>query len=320
MSIKCGNPKHEGIDIRHETVADVRACFASPNGVADFAPTTEGVRFPQAPVLADRVEDEIWPWAEPTKPAKPEPIYHNPFTQVGAAYVEVLKRRNGEPSPAAVADLENGPEYGPIDRASILAKPPIDSLLNSGASSCSGRSQVMATPAQISFVKILLAEREVTGLNITEFQERTSHEVLAGYDVPMTDARDLITALKALPKRKVETAPQDRPEQPWRKLSREVPAGNYCLEIDGKNHFYRVSVGANGYYKLQERASDELFFIPLSRYATILQAILEVGVEASRLRYARELSRCWHCHRTLTDNTGNPHFSRGLGPYCGDEH
>lgn len=279
MSIKCGN--HQGLDIRHETVADVRACYASPNGIVDFAPTTEGIKFPIAP-------------AAPAYPAR-KPVSNRPFKPLGVAYAEAL----AEGSPASHADLENGPE-------TFFTQPePTERY----------RSERSASPAQVSFIQVLLAERDwETGLD----NDPIARKVAEGKGITADDARSLIPALKALPK-KAAPAPASPKEQPWKRLSREVPAGNYCVDVEGKNHFYRVSTGKNGWYKLQERASEELHFIPLARYAGILQTILDAGIEASRLRYSRELSRCWHCHLTLTDNTGNPHFSRGLGPVCGEE-
>lgn len=109
----------------------------------------------------------------------------------------------------------------------------------------------------------------------------------------------------------------------------DVTDGNYAItDANGKNHFYRVSrregkgqYAGRTFINLQERASEELFRVQdgWAVKARILDAIRTAGVEASHLAYATLLSRCWHCHTALTDNT-QPHFARGLGPYCGENH
>lgn len=45
MSIRCAN--HNGLPIYHETEADVQMCMEE-GPVADYAPVTEGIRFPIA--------------------------------------------------------------------------------------------------------------------------------------------------------------------------------------------------------------------------------------------------------------------------------
>jgi hypothetical protein len=109
----------------------------------------------------------------------------------------------------------------------------------------------------------------------------------------------------------------------------DVTDGNYAItDANGKNHFYRVSrregkgqYAGRTFINLQERASEDLFRVQggWAVKARILDAIRTAGVEAAHLAYATLLKRCWHCHMALTDNT-QPHFSRGLGPYCGENH
>jgi hypothetical protein len=293
MSIKCGN--HGGIDIRHETVADVRACFASPNGVADFAPTTEGVRFPVADRLTDREEvfasnvaqdDEVWPWAKKSlaNAHATSPVFRSPVRAEASATLENTERHH-TPRPAR-------------------------------------RNE--ATEPMKGFVRLLLAERDWQSVDHQSFIAETAGDFLFDGRLSFDDAKRLIPALKELPKvgrAESEKTERSRPAQPWKVLSEQVPAGNYKVTAeDGKNHFYRVSVGQNGFYKIQERASEALHFVALVRYAGILQAILDAGVEAARLAYSQDQKRCWHCGLRLTDNTGNPHYGRGLGPHCGEEH
>lgn len=289
--------KHPYCGRTHETVAEARHC--------------ESMTTPEVAEKARQMRE-----AEPIRPAAPvyparKPVSNRPFKPLGVAYAEALAE--GSPEPEV---------NGPINKAAILAKR-IDSLMNSGSSGpevffnrpapdpFAPRS---ATAGQIAFIKNLLSERDwKNGLD----SDPIARKVEEGGSITMDEARDLIPALKALPKVKAVEVPVSPKEQPWKRLSREVPAGNYCVEIEGKNHFYRVSTGKNGWYKLQERASEELHFIPLARYAGILQAILNAGIEAAHLRYSQELGRCWHCHLALTDNVGNPYFYQGLGPICG---
>jgi hypothetical protein len=312
MSIKCGNPKHGGVDIRHESVADVRACFSSPNGVADFAPSTEGIQFPVSERFATEslaeinADQETWPWSY--RKGKDKHAF-----DLGRRYAETAAEIGVEVTAwdEPLRPIASSP-FSPVEsprQQEVWAE-----FQERPAQKHSGYA---ATEAQISFIKVLLSERDwETGLDNDPIAQR----VLDGLPILKTDASSLIPALKALPKRDHKPETHRTVEQPWRELSREVPAGNYKItDPEGKNHFYRVSVGSQGFYKIQERASEELFFIPLVRYAGILQSILDAGTEAARLAYAKDQTRCWHCNTRLTDNTGNPHYVRGLGPKCGEE-
>lgn len=109
----------------------------------------------------------------------------------------------------------------------------------------------------------------------------------------------------------------------------DITDGNYAItDAEGKNRFYRISrkegkgkYAGRTFVNIQERASEELFPVrgPWTVRARILDAIRTAGVEAAHMAYATLLGRCWHCHMALTDNT-QPHFGRGLGPYCGENH
>jgi hypothetical protein len=284
--------KHPKCGGQHETVSQARQCETG-------GPKAAPVQQYDGQIESVNYAEEAWPWTEQrVERQEYSPSAKRPFT-LGYAYAEALADR----SPAARADLENGPEF--IAPAPIAVENP----------ERHHSFEVAATVKQLDFLKILLAERDwETGLD----NDPIALKVADGGMCARTEAGDLITALKALPKRRIE--PAAHPEQPWRKLSREVPAGNYKItDAEGKNHFYRISVGKNGYYKLQERASEELHFVSLNRYAGILQAILNTGVESARLAYSTDQTRCWHCNLKLTDNT-QPHYARGLGPKCGEEH
>jgi hypothetical protein len=282
--------KHPYCGRQHETVAQARHCEAA--NTSEVAAGAQAIRDSQTP-------DETWPWAGKTetaaRPAKlaypaKKPISDKKFKPLGVAYAEALAVQNGSP-------------FEP----SFVAPPaaPEPQLPDFGYE---------ATEKQIDFIQKLLAERDwETGLDNDPIAQRVAN----GLPILRSDASSLITALKALPKRE-SAEPKAHGEQPWRRLSRDVPAGYYAVrDENGKNHFYRVSVGRNDFYKVQEQASDELHFVSLNRYAGILQSILDFGLDNAGKFYATERNACRKCNRTLTDNTGNPYFAMGYGPDCG---
>jgi hypothetical protein len=277
--------KHPHCGGQHETVAQARHCEAA--NTSEVAAGARAIRESQNHFQA-AIASEWDASTAPTKPAYPakKPISDKKFKPLGVAYAEALAVRNGDPFEPSFVAPAPAPEV----------------------------EHYQATGAQISFISTLLAERDWrNGLDNDPIAQR----VLDGLPILKSDASSLINALKALPKIQSAPAKTDH-EQPWRRLSREVPAGYYAVQdSEGKNHFYRVSVGRNGFYKLQEQASDDLHHIPLNRYASILQSILDFGLDNAGKFYATERSACRKCNRTLTDNTGNPYFEMGYGPDCG---
>ena len=104
----------------------------------------------------------------------------------------------------------------------------------------------------------------------------------------------------------------------------DITDGNYALPYKGKTHFYRVSrkegkgkwVGRT-FVNVQERASDELYRIEdRKRQTAILHSIREYGVEESHLLFSQVMDKCWHCLKSIGDET-NPYKVHGLGPVCG---
>jgi hypothetical protein len=302
MSVKCGNPKH-GKPIYHESASEVRACFADNltadgiiNPVENHFQAAISSEWDYSPRTVQPVVDqETWPWTQPVIERREySSSDRKPFT-MGYAAAEALADRR----PAA--DLENGPGWtGP---SFIEPEPTPPAAKNDPLSD-------RATTRQMAFLSHLVAERDLEGLP-SDWSQKVADD-----RVSFAEAREMITALKLRP-RKALAANAHKP-QPWRELSAKVPAGYYgTTDEAGKNHFYRVSVGRNDFYKVQEQASEELHFVPLNRYEGILRAILETGLEAAGLKYATERSRCYRCNRELTDNIGNPYFAQGLGPECG---
>lgn len=104
----------------------------------------------------------------------------------------------------------------------------------------------------------------------------------------------------------------------------DITDGNYALPYQGKTHFYRVSRkegkgkwAGRTFVNVQERASDELFKIEdRKRQVAILFSIREFGPAASHLLFSEVMDSCWHCLRSIGDET-NPYKPYGLGPVCG---
>lgn len=99
----------------------------------------------------------------------------------------------------------------------------------------------------------------------------------------------------------------------------EVPAGRYAVRNDeGVVKFYKVDRPTEGRWKgytfVAAQASDDLHPIR-GRQAreAVLASIVKAGVEASMALYGRELGKCGHCGRTLTDEESRAY---GIGPVC----
>jgi hypothetical protein len=331
MAIKCSN----GSKHTHQTVAESRACWGASLQIEDdrmevFAAnvaedvTPEAILVPASTLAEINDEQKTWPWSyrkgKDKHPFDMGRRYAETCAELGVPVREWDQPLEDRETVAAHAPAEVWAEFQEPD-----AQPDYDTRWEEGRTKPKAARSGGATEPMRKFLAVLLDERDWSRSIDPQSQNgETISDLGNGEWISFASAKLLIETLKRLPKHGAKTEadePKPANEQPWRKLSREVPAGNYKVTAeDGKNHFYRVSVGKNGFYKLQERASEELHFVSLNRYAGILKTILEAGVEAAHLAYAQDQSRCWHCNTKLTDNTGNPHYGRGLGPYCGEEH
>jgi hypothetical protein len=273
--------KHPTCGGQHQTVSEARECEARAKKAAFVGGTPEQIEAIYAAEAA-----ETWPWTEQRVERREySPSDRKPFT-LGYAYAEALadRRANGEPEPVFMA-----PEPEPTPAR-----------------------ESYATPAQEGFIGKLLAEREWEPFGE---EGNLAESVAQGKSITKREASILIGWLKEQPKAAAKVAHKT---QPWRELAEKVPAGYYgVVDAERKNHFYRVSVGRNGFYKVQEQASEELHFVSLNRYEGILQHILDFGLDNAGKFYATEKSACRRCNRELTDNTGNPYFEMGYGPECG---
>lgn len=192
-----------------------------------------------------------------------------------------------------------------------------------------------ASEKQISFITDLvgkyMGEKEALGQAIlAELPTMTSEA-----------AKATITALLAEKAKRIEQAmaPKQTPADPtsnrsnrrgWDTLIKQIMGAreerNFCI-IDeaGKARFYRISKRGKqsrrpGTWKIQERVTDMLLPRYDSMLATVAQAIIDQGgAEAAGRRFAELMHRCYECGASLTDTTGNPYYSIGLGPECGSK-
>lgn len=94
------------------------------------------------------------------------------------------------------------------------------------------------------------------------------------------------------------------------------PAGRYAVEINDVLKFLKVDIPTEGRWKgftfVKVQASDDLYPVKGALRELALDAIAEDPREAM-LRYGREIGRCGHCGRTLTDAESRAY---GIGPIC----
>lgn len=184
-------------------------------------------------------------------------------------------------------------------------------------------------PAYIAEAEYVKAAVSVIG-NIMKDEGMPLAELLAAFPNRPT-TRDECTAIASwvgvrIKERRAATAVKPTSPAP---TSQGVPNwdditdGNYALPYNGKTHFYRVSRregrgkwAGRTFVNVQERASDELYRVEFKRGLAIMHSIREYGVEKAHLLFSTELGQCWHCLKSLTDDT-NPYKVHGLGPVCG---
>lgn len=97
----------------------------------------------------------------------------------------------------------------------------------------------------------------------------------------------------------------------------DVHAGRYAVTLPGEQlRFYRVDRPTEGRWAgrtfVNMYASDERYPVRGERAREVLALIAAAPQEAME-RYGRELGKCGHCGRTLTDEESR---ARGIGPVC----
>lgn len=101
--------------------------------------------------------------------------------------------------------------------------------------------------------------------------------------------------------------------KPW-----PFPSGRYAIRMphEDRVRFFKVDCPTEGrwagYVFLKEQAGDDLWPVKGHRGTEILDQIAE-DAEGAMLLYGKEIGRCGHCGRTLTDETSR---ELGIGPVC----
>jgi hypothetical protein len=111
----------------------------------------------------------------------------------------------------------------------------------------------------------------------------------------------------------------DNPVVEFVSLVTKIPEGRYAAILPGEDHlrffkFDKPQTGKwAGYTFVKEQAGDTDHSVrSASRRLIIAGAIAEDPMEAM-LTYGREIGRCGHCGRTLTDEDSR---AAGIGPVC----
>lgn len=92
--------------------------------------------------------------------------------------------------------------------------------------------------------------------------------------------------------------------------------GCYAVERAGTLYFYRVVTKSEGRWAgrqfVNRFRSDDL--LPVTRREQDeVRALIAADVEAARMRFAQELTRCYVCGKMLTDDLSR---TLGIGPVC----
>ena len=177
----------------------------------------------------------------------------------------------------------------------------------------------VATGAQVSLCRLMLNTKDLNAETRPAWNARLW--VLAGSTeaieaLTKEQASKLIDHLKTLPDQfplvdmpKVDT-----------KVSVNVPAGRYAVEINGELIFAAVDRPESGkwagYTFVKRQVGPELVRIHRSLSDKILTAIRAAGPEAASIRYGQELGICGRCNTELTNEESR---ARGIGPICKDK-
>lgn len=98
----------------------------------------------------------------------------------------------------------------------------------------------------------------------------------------------------------------------------DVPEGRYAVEnADGELRFYKVDRPTEGRWRgytfVNVQASDDLHPIRNRAERERILAAIGADVQGAMLRYGREIGKCGHCGRTLTNEESREY---GIGPIC----
>lgn len=172
-----------------------------------------------------------------------------------------------------------------------------------------------ASERQINFLHTLLTERDLFTGKLAEVNQADREATLENIkaSVPTLSkkaASKWIEKLLECPK--LETATSSPINLP------NVPAGRYALTgNDGTTDFYKVDRPTEGrwagktFVKLLVGPEEQR--VSFAQTKTILDRIVEAGVQDAMLRYGIEIGECGHCGRRLTNEESR---EIGIGPIC----
>jgi hypothetical protein len=184
---------------------------------------------------------------------------------------------------------------------------------------------VAPTAPQIDYLMRLLDElalyRSVTGESVEKLREGyreqyrahtlTKTSISAEFDI----LRELIrTARKVARDTTVEVPAQDAQQPTSGRPIALVPAGRYAITGgEGQTVFVHVVKFESGAFIVKQQVGDDTHRVPKVIAHTMLQKIVDAGIEEASMRYGRELGICGVCGRTLTNEDSR---QRGIGPIC----
>lgn len=167
-----------------------------------------------------------------------------------------------------------------------------------------------ASDRQLKFIDDMLQEKD-----ITEVERETAQKLRDADDFTGRQASSMIEWLMKKP-RKASGQPETVKAQAGQ-TSPAVEAGHYAVEVDGTLKFYVVDRPTDGRWAgftfLSVQASDEKHPIKHRQTKAAILALIAADPKEAMLRYGREIGRCGHCNRTLTDETSR---GLGIGPVC----
>jgi hypothetical protein len=310
--VLCGNRAAHGRDrVYHEDRDAVRACFtgASP---AQPAPSQPALR-KQASAVLDNLRRHAaeggWDRAKQARQAVPQRGQHEQPRNADEARTASFYREAAE---RGTIGHEQAARYERNEARS------------------QGRTYP-AAPKSLKYLDDLISKKQYGAVTrdgaVVDLTSYAVNQIikdrLAGHHVSQDEASEAIDELKTCPyKEEPQEQPRRASEATRTKLAallEQVPNGGYAVELEGKTHFYVVKVvhRETGRRGVRERASDELHKMYANQQVSALEAVLAQGLEESGRMYAERLDMCRNCHRTLTDDTGNPYRVYGYGPDCG---
>lgn len=209
--------------------------------------------------------------------------------------------RNDGNQPMSLVDLASE-----FDATPVTAAPARQTWFDASGQSTVARTDV-ATDSQMSYLRNLLAEREVPTSQVEQVQEAL------GGQLTKRQASTWIDALQQHPK----TA---RPQANTTSLP-DVPAGHYATASRTGNNdldFWRVDRPTQGQWAgrtfvKRVIGGHEDQRVNLTETRAALEAILAAGLEEASRAYGQSIGRCGRCNRSLTDETSRAY---GIGPDC----